>query len=333
MISSDGSVFVFEDSISNYGELDSTSISFLLDFIGISSNEIVVPARVPFNVIVKGMFAESFSVPVTSWWRKRITKSVVYKQVDLLMFDDAIEVEPGSLLNVSILKVTLRASRKVVDRLYNLANIEVEEAGSDGFYVTSVANRLVNVGQLIDQAKRFFGGGKFLPCFSALREAFLSLDSIISYVKWMRGEVNYSAVSLMFFFSISSLALALMVTENDFLKPLFSALFSLLFLYLLLVSYPKFHFYSSYYFIVLFPSMMLIFLIFLSRFISTKFSITPFSMLFELFSIAKRNLRRCFLQVLLCLASLMLKLSLILMGYHLVRKYFILLIQLVVLIG
>ena len=147
----------------------------------------------------------------------------------------------------------MKSSRKIVERLFDLARVEVDMARNDGFYVASVNNRLAEISQFIDEAKVFFRDGKYLPCYSALREAYLALDNIISYVKWMRSEVNYSAVSLIVFFSISSFALALIITEKDYLKPLFSVFLSLFFLYLLLTSYPKFHFDNSLYFVVLFP--------------------------------------------------------------------------------
>ena len=299
-----GSLFKFENSISTYGELDDSAILFLLQYMGLSSNEIVVPAYSPFNVIIEGMFAESFYVPVTSWWRRRIVRYVMYKQVDLPLFDDVVEVESGFAYNVSILEVTLKSSRKIVERLFDLARVEVDMARNDGFYVASIDNRLAEISQFIDEAKVFFRDGKYLPCYSALREAYLALDNIISYVKWMRSEVNYSAVSLIVFFSISSFALALIITEKDYLKPLFSAFLSLFFLYLLLTSYPKFHFENSLYFVVLFPSIILILSAFLSKFISFGSIFPLISNFFELFSVAKRNLRRRKIRTLALLISL-----------------------------
>ncbi len=278
-------------SILEYGYVSGALIDKMLRVIGVPENLVVLPVGYPVNVEISGLFVERFEVPVL-WFRRHIVR--IWRAIcSVLLYDDWVKFNESGVFECSILNATVRYSLKLLREYYQLISSRVEEASKAGFYTTSIEVKLGELERLINRAGDLFLSGNFIESHSLLREAYISLLDLDSYVDWMYKEARMSIDLLIIFFMIGSIFISFMLTEKLILKALLSLIFSLIFLYLLSMSYPlapQINF-NTVPIIIAPPILTLTIHAFMS--IMNRYGLLPAILnLSDILSYAKRNIRR-----------------------------------------
>ncbi|MCS7374361.1 MAG: hypothetical protein NDF56_05235 [archaeon GB-1845-036] len=281
-------------SILKFGEVEDYVLDQLLNVMGISKNQVIVPAGYPFNILVTGYFVERFEVPWgIAWYVHRTIIQTRYVTFSIPAFNSNILLKCGTNLELPVLNVTANDSLKTLEKLYSQVSRAVERASSEGFYTTSLNIQIGKVHNLIDEAGLLISQGKFVNALSLLRESYITLLNVSSYLKWLYKEVSLSVNLLLIFFLFGSLFMAYILSEKLLSKSILSAIFYSIFLAILSLSYPmapKFNLNIIWF--IISPSLIIIFIGLLSNFLSRFKSLSKLYNISDLLSLSKRNLRR-----------------------------------------
>lgn len=255
------------------------------NFLRSDPRQVIVPAEIPFNVRVNAtMFVDS---------------KVTYRTF-ILNQGTSLILKKGQKVEVSIEASLARFNFDYVENYIELVEKSLDEVERKDFYVALERNDLIRVKNLADKADRELLDGAYDKCYADLREAYIGTLQIDRRIGGIYADATSSVAILMVFLALAAMVLTTFLFERSRLKPLTTLGFSGLFIAVLYYTYPGFRLIkASTFFIDLNLSLAIALL-------------APFVVpqllggkTVSILSIAKQNLRRRRIRLMLTLTSVM----------------------------
>ena len=260
--------------------------------LGLPNNLIVVPANMNITIIVEAYFLIG-----------RIIRAF-----NFTLTEKPLKLGRGEKVTIKVTKSSLRYSLNKVIRKASYVRENITEAERKGFYIKAYKSKFNKALNLIENAEKKFQIEAYEQCYNDLREAYLILDSILRGINQINIEAYSSVFSMIFFITLMSITIGEILTERRLLKTLISITTLMVAFILLQIIYPGCKLVSlmhqlSWIFISYITFTLIIIVMHFIESRSGRENIG--SIIFSIFSIAKRNLRRRKVRAILTILSIL----------------------------
>jgi len=253
--------------------------------LGLNPREIIVPANMLVSIEVKTL------VWAGGWYGQKF-----------IMDNDGnyYNLTQGELIQENLSKYSLRINFITAENLLNSTSNSVSEASNIGFYVTVERNNLLHADSLIRTARDFYNRGDYSTAHSYLREAYITITNVSKDVKDLFGTASLTAVIGPVFLAVMAVTLGFFFLEDARRRFVLSLIILAVFLTLFYFLFPGCRITG----IILVCGISVFSLVFLHSIIPelfrTKIERKEFytqqpsirTLVWSIFSLAKRNLKR-----------------------------------------
>ncbi len=270
--------FTFNGSVNTYGAFMKPQLKQLFKQLGLNESIVIVPAETPFNIEVRAYFK------IEHLFSRKFKLSEIRFQV----FPKHTTLRWGEAVRISLTKISLEHAIEYINELINRVSLEIDDFERANLYVEGLKIDVNRASMLLNDSIKLLSHGKYIISFNYLKRAKIILEDVIGFLNWIESEAVKSSIFLSAFSSISSIILSSLLIESFHLKLLLAVLFSHVIYLVLMAFYPLF---MKVGLLQTYPPLisMLTLLLALSKVILNANSTANLS---DLFSLAKRNLRR-----------------------------------------
>jgi hypothetical protein len=192
--------------------------------LGLNSSTVVVPASRPFAIVVSPT-SRYQGKPEPFFWTKpegSAQRSEFFSEF-VIASGEGFTLGGGEVLRIDFEEYSLRSDLGLVGRLAEGMEANITKMEELGFYAASERHELGRSKELIEGVSARLESGEIGGCYLDLRRAYLRLLSVGARLLSMRGVAALSVNGLMVFMSLTSVALATLLTESRPLRFLLSA--------------------------------------------------------------------------------------------------------------
>ncbi|KON30575.1 hypothetical protein AC482_03485 [miscellaneous Crenarchaeota group-15 archaeon DG-45] len=282
-------------TVSGFPLIYGSGLNAQTPFLGLEPSHLVVPAGVPFDVEVNA------SVLIE---RRHVLRSFLVDE------PGHFELGRGERLAVDVRRHSLPFNLALVEGLHGGVETEIGDMEVAGFYLTAERATAASTARQLSEARYLYVEGLYIESFDAARRSYLELRLTLRGLEGMYADASVSVYILIALLSLTSTAVAFLMTNRDSTKLLSSPILFSASLAVLYLTYPgsgiiSFEHFSASATLALAASLALAWV--LPRFLRGRGSrgqVPVRNIIVPIFSLAKRGIRRRRLRFALTLASL-----------------------------
>jgi len=192
-------------------------------FLGLESSNFVVPAGVPFSIVV------NCSILVESGLVHRSFK------VDK---PDHFLLEKGERATVNIRQYSVPFNLGVVEALYSRVYVRISEMESVGFYLAKERGTVVSAVTRLNEARNIYECGRYIESFDAAKRSYIELGQTLTDLARSYNDAALSVYLLIFLLAFMSTAIAFLLSNRDSTKLMGSTAIYVAMLTVLYITYP-----------------------------------------------------------------------------------------------
>jgi len=192
-------------------------------FLGLEPSHLVVPAGLPFSVLVNcSVFVGSAPVARS------------------FMADEPghFTLGRGERVVVDVRRYSLPFNIGVVEERRGAVESRICEMESVGFYLAAERGKITSAVKLISEARYLYDEGRYIESFDAARRGYIALRHILADLTGLYDDAALSVYILIFFLAFSSTAMAFLLSNRDSVKLVGGAAVYAVTLAVLYLTYP-----------------------------------------------------------------------------------------------
>jgi hypothetical protein len=220
--------------IGDYKLVYGTGMNVQNYFLDLDPSTIIVPADTPFIISVSSSYQYERTQDRRRWfgWHRTRQRVETFTSFDMVEGDCFI-MGGGEVMRLDIRKYSLRFDLIRVEQLRDEVAANLTLVESKGFYTTSERHQLQRARELEESAVAKLESNAYDDSYVDMRQAYLKLTGIQTRLKTIMVEASVSVNILVFFIALTSVTLAILLTENRLLKLLYAvAVYALMLFYL-----------------------------------------------------------------------------------------------------
>ncbi|RLI07559.1 hypothetical protein DRO42_07910, partial [Candidatus Bathyarchaeota archaeon] len=192
-------------------------------FIRLDPSHLVVPAGIPFSVLV------NCSVLVGA---APIARSFVADE------PGHFTLGRGERAVVDVRRYSLPFNIGVVEERRGAVESRIGEMESVGFYLAAERGKITSAVKLISEARYLYDEGRYIESFDAARKGYIALRHVLADLTGLYDDAALSVYILIFFLAFSSAAMAFLLSNRDSVKLVGGAAVYAVTLAVLYLTYP-----------------------------------------------------------------------------------------------
>ena len=192
-------------------------------FLGLDPSHLIVPAGVPFSVMVNS------SILVRSDLVPRSFKADEPGHFQLMR---------GDQVAVDVRRYLIPFNIEVVEAHQEMAESRINAMESVGFYLAAERGTTASALRLISEARNLYEGGKYIESFDTAKRGYIALRQTLSNLAGLYGDAALSVYILISFLAFASTAIAFLLSNRDATKLVGSATVYAVTLVVLYLTYP-----------------------------------------------------------------------------------------------
>ena len=192
-------------------------------FISLDDSHLVVPAGVPFNILINS----SISVELGRVYRS----FSVDKPSHFIL-------ERGQLATVDVREYSVPFNIRAVESLQEGVEVRVDEMEDLNFYLAQERKALTSANMWLSEARSLLEEGQYDKSFDAAKRSYIELTQTQSHMYYLYNEASLGVYILIFFSNLVSIAIAFLLLNGATTKLLGSAAIYTAMLAIMYLTYP-----------------------------------------------------------------------------------------------